>query len=166
MGPSPNKWISNRRNGQWRGTHMISTSGGQKATLSIAVGDQSSNFHGETIAQMQAASIALASDHLCTQATFLPHSLSVPPAFTASSQTWADPFRKLLQPPGLFYGGFQPTVTHQEMSRRTSSQRRVPFENSMIKVSASVDNPSSKPSRCQGHRGMSIIWCPQSNKLC
>ena len=57
---------------------------------------------------------------------------------TTSSQTWPKPYSKLQLPGGLFCGGFQPTVEYQEMSKRTSQQRRVPEENSMPTMSASM----------------------------
>ena len=72
---------------------------------------------------------------------------------TTSSQTWPKPYNKLQLPGGLFYSGFQPTVEYQEMNKRTSLQRRVPEENSMATMSASMKRRLSlERSRCQGHR--------------
>ena len=48
------------------------------------------------------------------------------------------PNNKLQLTVGLFYSEFQPTVEYYEMSKRTSSQRRVPEEKSMPTISASV----------------------------
>ena len=84
---------------------------------------------------------------------------------TTSSQTWPKPYSKLQLPGGLFCSGFQPTVEHQEMSKRTSWQRRVPEENSMPTVSASVKRRlSSECSQCQDHRWMTTTCCPGSSK--
>ena len=83
------------------------------------------------------------------------------------SQPWPKPYNKLQLPGGLFYSGFQPTVEYQEMSKRTSLQRRVPEENSMATLSVSVKRRlSSECSRCQGHRVMTIMQgcCPGSSK--
>ena len=51
------------------------------------------------------------------------------------------------------------------VSKRTSLQRRVPDENSMATISASVKRKiPSGLSRCQGHRGMTTTCCPGSSK--
>ena len=66
----------------------------------------------------------------------------------------------------VFCSGFQPTVEYQEMSKRTSWQRRVPEENSMPTMSVSVKRRlSSECSQCQDHRGMTTTCCPGSSKL-
>ena len=84
---------------------------------------------------------------------------------TTSSQTWPKPYSKLQLPGGLFCSGFQPTVEYQEMSKRTSWQRRVPEENSMPTVSASVKRRlSSERSQCQDHRRITTTCCPGSSK--
>ena len=56
---------------------------------------------------------------------------------TTSSQTWPKPYSKLQPPGGLFYNGFLPTMDYQEMSERTSLQRRVRKENSLKTKSTS-----------------------------
>ena len=84
---------------------------------------------------------------------------------TTSSQTRPKPYSKLQLPGGLFCRGFQPTVEYQEMSKRTSLQRRVPEENSTPTMSASVKRRlSSECSQCQDHRGMTTTCCLWSSK--
>ena len=84
---------------------------------------------------------------------------------TTSSQTWPKPYSKSQLPGGLFCSGSQPTVEYQEMSKQTSRQRRVPEENSMPTMSASVKRRlSSERSQCQDHRGMTTTCCPTSSK--
>ena len=51
--------------------------GGQRASASMAAGKHCSNYHAETEAVIQAASIVQASDHDCKQAEFLSDVLSV-----------------------------------------------------------------------------------------
>ena len=54
---------------------------GQKVSESMAVGKHCSNYHAETEALIQAASIVQASDHDCKQAVFLSDALSVLQAY-------------------------------------------------------------------------------------
>ena len=60
---------------------LVHSPGGQKVSASVAVGRHCSNYHAETEALIQAASIVQASDHDCKQVVFLSDTLSVLQAY-------------------------------------------------------------------------------------
>ena len=60
---------------------LVHFPGGQKVSASVAVGRHSSNYHAETEALIQAASIVQVSDHDCKQVVFLSDALSVLQAY-------------------------------------------------------------------------------------
>ena len=103
---------------------------------------------------------------LCVTANRLYSSLMpLRPAGISKLQAPKPGYNKLQLPEELFYSGLQPTLEYQEMSKWTPFQRRVPEENSMPTMSASVKRRlSSERSRCQDHRGMTTTCCPGSSK--
>ena len=124
---------------------LVHFPGGQKASASMAVGKHCSNYRAETEVLIQAASIVQASNNDCRQVVFLSDaSPSCRHIKTTSSQTWPKPYSKLQLPGGLFCGAFQPIVEYQKMSKRICLQRRVPEENSMPTMSASVKKDSHR----------------------
>ena len=60
---------------------LVHLPGGQKVSVSMAVGKHCSNYRAETEALMQAVSIVQASDHDCKQVVFLSDALSVLQAY-------------------------------------------------------------------------------------
>ena len=71
MGQQQTRWPTGEEGG-W---------GGQRASASMAAGKHCSNYHAETEALIQAASIVQASDHGCKQAEFLSDALSILQAY-------------------------------------------------------------------------------------
>ena len=142
MDPCIHRWVSNERGDHGGAGILVHFPGTQKVSESMAIGKHSSNYRAETEALIKAASIVQASDHDCNCANNLYSSLMPSPSCrhtkTTSSQTWPKPYSKLQLPGGPFCSRLQPTVEYQEMSKQTSLQRRVPEENSMPTMSASV----------------------------
>ena len=81
MDPCIHRWVSNERGDQRRAGILVHFPGGQKVSVSMAVGKHCSNYRAETEALIQAASIVQASDHDCKQVIFLSDALSVLQAY-------------------------------------------------------------------------------------
>ena len=146
---------------------LVHFQGGQKATVSMAVGRHCSNYREETEALMQAASIVQASDHDCKQIVSLSDALSVLQAY--QNHMFPNLTKALQQVGAIKRAVLQRIPAHCGISGNEQAnilEMRVLDLNSMTTVSVSGKRRLSlERSRCQSHKWMTIICLSVGSNL-